>query len=68
MYGSGAALLSIPQAPVFFAEVPKNEIQYRARAGSISCLGESEPYDHKKMYKACPRALPSRNNDYFHSH
>src|SRR5690606_30899872 len=33
-YGVGASLVSTSASPVMFLDVPKNEIQYRVRAGS----------------------------------
>lgn len=49
-YGTGAALLT-DQAYLVYVDVPKNEIQYRARAGSIHNLGEQGAADPGRMYK-----------------
>ena len=49
-YGAGAAL-STDNAYLVYVDLPKNEIQYRARAGSIRNLGETEVQDPAQMYK-----------------
>jgi mannose-6-phosphate isomerase class I len=49
-YGTGAALLT-QEAYLVYVDVPKNEIQYRARAGSIHNLGAAEATDPGTMYK-----------------
>jgi mannose-6-phosphate isomerase class I len=50
VYGCGAAL-SGWQATLVYVDVPKNEIQFRQRAGSVSCLGAAQPLDPKPAYK-----------------
>jgi mannose-6-phosphate isomerase class I len=49
-YGIGASLV-IEDAYVVYVDVAKNEIQYRARAGSIRNLGATEAADPGGMYK-----------------
>ena len=51
LYGCGAALADWPQALLVYVDVPKNEIQFRQRAGSVTCLGTSQPLDPKPAYK-----------------
>lgn len=48
--GCGAALAR-PDVPVIYLELPKNELQYRMRAGSIANLGYQEAGDATSMYK-----------------
>ena len=50
VYGCGAALVD-SDAPLVYVDVPKNEIQFRARAGSVTNLGAHQPADPKVMYK-----------------
>jgi len=51
IYGSGAALVDVDDAFVIYVDVPKNEIQFRSRAGSIINLGRTEATNPKTMYK-----------------
>lgn len=49
-FGTGAALLNWG-APVVYLDLPKNEIQYRMRAGSITNLGAGGTGRSSDMYK-----------------
>lgn len=48
--GAGAALCNW-EAPIVYLDVPKNEIQFRMRAGSITNLGATETEAPASMYK-----------------
>lgn len=48
LYGAGAALANIP-GKLLYIDVPKNEIQYRMRAGSVTNIGTQEA-TYKRLY------------------
>jgi mannose-6-phosphate isomerase class I len=50
VYGSGAALGGW-DGYLVYVDLPKNEIQFRSRAGTIRNLGRTEADDPKRMYK-----------------
>lgn len=50
IFGTGAALFDW-KAPVVYLEIPKNELQYRMAAGSITNLGSDCIQSQPEMYK-----------------
>lgn len=50
LFGCGAGLVDW-DGPLVYVDVPKNEIQYRSRAGSICNLATNSPASPKQQYK-----------------
>ncbi len=50
LYGTGASLSSW-NAKTIYVDIPKNEIQYRSRAGHVLNLGAEKSLPPKKQYK-----------------
>jgi mannose-6-phosphate isomerase class I len=50
VFGTGAALVAW-DAPVVYLDLPRNEIQYRMRAGSVANLGSKKVKRSAEMYK-----------------
>jgi predicted NBD/HSP70 family sugar kinase/mannose-6-phosphate isomerase class I len=50
LFGTGAAL-SNWDAKIIYVDVPKNEIQYRSRAGKVLNIGSKRSINAKKQYK-----------------
>lgn len=50
LYGTGAELANW-KGQLLYIDVPKNEIQYRMRAGAVKNIGCADLFDNTQMYK-----------------
>ncbi len=50
LYGCGSALVEW-EGPLFYVDLPKNELQYRSRAGNVLNLGSDSCASPKEQYK-----------------
>jgi mannose-6-phosphate isomerase class I len=50
LYGCGAALVDW-SGPLLYVDLPKNELQFRSRAGTVTNLGCDRATDAKRQYK-----------------
>ncbi|HMO16303.1 MAG TPA: class I mannose-6-phosphate isomerase [Pirellulaceae bacterium] len=50
LYGCGSAFIDW-DGPLMYADLPKNELQYRSRAGTVLNLGAMDPAPPKYQYK-----------------
>lgn len=51
VFGCGASLVDWPDALLIYIDIPKNEIQFRSRAASVTNLGKHTPENPRQMYK-----------------